>query len=209
MRTGSLRLVAVPILSLFFAIPTVATTIQSTFDADAEGWTASGAIFSHSASGGNPDGHIQLSESGGGNTQYHAIAPTAFHGDLSDYDLGNLSFDAIILSQRGPNTLGFGIVSISGGGIHVSRDFAPDIARTSWTTYLRPMTAASWGLQQAEWETLLSDVTDIRIRLDVAANSGTTGFDNFALKPVPEPSTALLVGLGLVGIAARRRRLRE
>jgi hypothetical protein len=40
-----------------------------------------------------------------------------------------------------------------------------------------------------------------------AASDGvfSASFDNVTFTPIPEPSTALLIGLGLAGMAARRR----
>lgn len=47
----------------------------------------------------------------------------------------------------------------------------------------------------------------LTIRAGETSGSGTTVVDNFSLTLVPEPASALLLSLGLLGFAARRRRI--
>jgi hypothetical protein len=53
---------------------------------------------------------------------------------------------------------------------------------------------------------ILAELTngDLRIGLHVQGFTGG-GSESFVNNPIPEPTTALLFGLGLAGLAARRR----
>jgi hypothetical protein len=46
----------------------------------------------------------------------------------------------------------------------------------------------------------------LTIRFDLTAGDSASFTSNFDVQPVPEPGTALLLGLGLAGFAALRER---
>ncbi len=60
------------------------------------------------------------------------------------------------------------------------------------------------------WAATVLNVRSLSVRLSGSGESLTTGIDNFLLdgvaSTVPEPSTAILMGLGLAGLAGVRRR---
>jgi len=83
------------IMSLAFvlAIAGAASAIESTFDADTEGWTATADAQApvHHASGGATGGYVSALDMQLGDNWYWR-APTEFHGDLSEFYNKPLSF---------------------------------------------------------------------------------------------------------------------
>jgi hypothetical protein len=79
----------------------------------------------------------------------------------------------------------------------------------TWTTIVIPAQASGGGT--AVWRVVTLTATDIPITETLSlkwTNTGTTTqyrLDDFKLSAVPEPATALLGALGLLGILRRRR----
>lgn len=200
---------------LFFvsSSPAFATTIISTFDVDAEGWTASGAIVTYEASGGSPGGFLKIIDAK--DDTFSAYPPSKFNGNLLQYDGGLLSYDVIVVEPTTPFDSvgsGFGRIQLEGGGSNAIFDYAPNPPIPSsqfWKSYYVPMTAEAWGTTQANWETVLSDVTNMHVILE-PNNWSTVGLDNFKLQLIPEPSSMLLLGISLLGsgLFVRRRSFR-
>ena len=179
-------------------LASAATPISSTFDTDAEGWTATpgAATVAHVASGGNPDGFLSSTDTDP--TTPVVIAPAKFLGNLSAYAGGMLSYDMKVLDPTTPVTSvgdGLGRVQLNGGGSNATFTYLPSPPLPSpdeWRTFVVPLTAAAFNTTQANWQQVLSNVTN----LDVIIQHGTTvGMDNFQLTPAPDLS-ALIVFTG-------------
>jgi len=183
-----------------------ATMIESTFDVDADGWTAN-VPFSHVSTGGNPGGYFRVGD--GASSGTNGFAPPKFLGDLTSFIGGSVSYDLIGISQPGttgsPGGNGIIIEGPTDSALHV---FGPTPFPTAWTTFVAPMTAAAWGKTGLEWSDLLSDVTTIRIGLDATnSSSDIVGMDNFRV--TPEPSGIAMAAFGFVALVAwgwRRRK---
>jgi len=190
-----------------------AGTIISTFDMDAEGWTANpgeGSLAFFDA-GGNPGGHIRITDIGVGSVPFGsgAFAGPAFLGDLSSFDGGALSLDMNTFAGSGGTFASFGEIQLSGGGNTAFFDIAVS-APVGWQSFSAPLTAAVWGKTQMEWEAILANVTSIGVPTDAFDGADTIGIDNFAVTmpstPTPEPTVLALAaaGLGLLGLVRRR-----
>ena len=205
---------SVKLLFLFFmfsiGLQTVeASTVQSSFNSDDDGWTLSGGNFSWSESGGNPNGFIISEDTI--STLMYISAPSKFLGDLLEYDNGIISFDAIEMENTRAARDEFGIITIYSNELSVSKDLAADSLTWEWTTFSAILSADDWGVSQSEWEEILSNVTEIRITIESGYYLGaeTVGVDNVMISTVPIPSAFWVFGPGLIGMFAFSRRIKK
>ena len=167
------------------ANPIYASTITSTFNDDAEGWTLNGGILTHLAAGGNPGGHLTMEDNISGHM--NTVAPETFLGDLSAFDGGLLSLDFILLAKNSNYDLPrFGTITITSPSVSASLDLVSESPAGFWagfwTTYTASLDAASWGKTQLAWDSILSNVTQISIVTDPFNRlEDTIGFDNFKI----------------------------
>ena len=196
-----------------FTLSGKAAEIRSAFTASLEGWTAAdtvGGTPTHVAAGGNPGGYVFLDNAE--NLWTYVVAPAAFLGDLSGFDGGTLSFDGDQLTGNGlyeSTNFNYGNVYLIGPTVTTVLDLAQGpVPVGPWVTYSASLDAATWGATPADWATLLSNVTEIRVYLEGTFGSETNGFDNFviesAVNTVPEPTSFALIAAG-IGVALARR----
>ncbi len=219
---------AAPSLSL--ALPIA----QSTFDSDLEGWTVAGDGINWGGEiswvGGTARCYaIEILE----NCIF--LAPAAYEGDVSSAYGGTLDFDFMQTwtdfdPENPVNELPVSIVlASSSADLALTLDL-PGTGPSTWDSYSALLDSSSaWSACDATWtswgalrcpsggstvvatnadiQLVLGDLTNLQIHAnygdDVHYNSAY--LDNVSLAPVPEPSTALLLGSGLLGLAARSR----
>jgi len=189
---------------LFLAGAASAAPITAAFDSDAEGFTGNGHTVVWTATGGNPDGYIRVTDTQGGIGSIDAgaslIKPLMVGGQIS--------FDAILFSASGDDFDGFGEITLSGGGFTATADAAVGIPSIgSWTTYATDLTAATWGLADADFATMLANLDGISLVTETTVGvNEVLGIDNFTVdSAVPVPAAALLFA-PFAAAAARRRR---
>ena len=200
------RLFAAALISIGAASAAGATTLSATFDTDAEGWTAQDGDLSWQATGGNGGGYIAISDA---NRQFMlAVAGSSFNGNLSAYDGGTLSFDVIQTTGSGSGFASFGTVRIAGGGFEASADLFAGQAGSTWTTASGGFDAGAFGVSQATWDAILTNVSSFLIDVENTDQvNETVGLDNVTLiAAVPLPAGGLLLIGALGGLAAMRRR---
>ena len=97
----------------------------------------------------------------------------------------------------------YGRVRISGQTLSASIDLLPDGATApfrAWETYSTPFTATAFEVSQAEWESILADVTEVRFTIESLFGPEVNGFDNFRIAPPPSvPSISTLGAILLSG----------
>lgn len=196
--------------SLLFAATCADAQLASTFDTGLEGWTGAGGAISYVAGGGHPGGYLKQVDNLG--TFMTVVAPAAFHGDLSSFLGGVLSFDARNLSGSASDLPSpgpwFGTVTIAGGGSLASALLAGSggqpAADAAWHGYSASLTPGAWS---GDLAAVLDNVTGITIQLEFNnAIVETAGFDNFRVSAVPEESTLALLAAGLIAMVQLQRR---
>jgi len=198
----------------FTALPLHAAI--STFDTDAEGWTAAGDVegpLSWSATGGNPGGHAVIDDRTTGGVTYF-VAPAAFLGDQSAALGTDLTFDLMQIYPGSPDQFNSSDVVLQGGGLTLAHDTPVNPGNGVWTSYGVRLEAPGWRLNSLsgaqatpeQFATVLSDLTALRIRAEYQTGADIGHLDNVAL--VPEPATWAMLGVGLaaIGVIGRRGR---
>lgn len=201
-------------------------TVSSTFDADADGWkyvdilgnaayTDANILSGYPADVTYASGAISAKDPSGNTFFFNA--PAKFLGDKSAYYGGRLAFDVKVDQVDSPWTADSDVVLVSGSTVIVY-DFA-DNPGTSFVSRTVPWTETGWRMNgnggpavtTETFQSVIANVTAMRILGEfIVSNSAaqfeTTTLDNVALAPVPEPSEAMLMALGIFGVIASLRR---
>lgn len=158
--------------------------IFSTFDEDDEGWTViqSGEI-EYFASGGNPGGHLRVNDVPVPPDDYLLIAPEKFLGEQLGMLGGSISWDARVIEGDLFDWIGaYGQITLVSGELEATHDpVPPGLIGTDWKTYKGVLSAQNFGLTDEQFEQMMGNLTEIRIRLEAIDGEDAMGFDNFIL----------------------------
>lgn len=189
---------------------TAATVLTEDFSGGLNAWFSIGGEFGLRTDGGPAGaGDAYMFTSDNADTAMTATFGNGWTGDLSAYDSGTLSFDFLHETLVKPELLGsFGRIEIFGTSGFVRADAYGGAPASSWVTTALAFDAATFNTTQANWLSILGDVTSITLRLESwSGNTEVVGLDNVRLAPVPLPASVLLLlgGLGMM-FALRRHR---
>jgi len=198
----------------------------SNFDTNSEGWTVinNGASVNpdYHATGGNPGGYISDTDAASGPIWYFS-APAAFLGNKSAAVGGILSFnfrttpgtffDAPDIILIGGGLSLFASIKGLGENPNTFEPIVVEISNTQeqvgWSTG-DPNEDEGPTLQQ--FQTVLGNLTALRIRGELISGADTASLDNVSLTAstaTPEPATFAISGLGLCAAGLYRRRQRS
>jgi len=180
-----LMIVSILTLTIFFysqLLSHASSILISDFNVNDENWSIVGGLITHSLKNGNPNGYIILKDTKA-NHEMLLSAPETFHGDLSGFIGGNISFDAKLLFKTGSEVLNFGTIEISNGNNKANLDIADTaLSRDRFFRYSASLSAIEWNLSEEEWREILSNVTSINIVIEgFTLVTEEIGFDNFII----------------------------
>lgn len=158
--------------------------IFSTFDEDDEGWTViqSGEI-EYKDDGGNPGGFLRVNDVPVPPDDYLLIAPEKFLGEQLGMLGGSISWDARVIEGDLFDWIGaYGKVTLVSGELEATYDpVPPGVISANWKTYKGVLSAANFGLSDEQFEQMMGNLTEIRLRLEAIDGEDAMGFDNFIL----------------------------
>lgn len=176
------------VCAVFFFVITVlpvsaAPDLVSAFAADGEGWRASdvAATLSWQNSGGTPDGYLRGSRSGS-TAAWHFVSPHSWTGNWSSYKV--LKFDISIPTRHYPDADRAGMVVIVGtNGAQLA--WTASTPLWTWTHYEVSLTPAVFGVDQATFDSVMTNVAEMRILAEFAAATESVGLDNVLVTETP------------------------
>lgn len=209
------RHLRVSALALLLAASFPAHAVTSTFDTDAEGWSAQGDVerpLTWSGADGNPGGNVFIDDLTTGGVTYF-VAPALFHGNFAGAFGTQLTFDLMQRYPGSPNQFNAEDVILQGGGLTVVFNTASNPANNAWTSYSVPLSATGWRLgnlsgsapTDEQFLAVLSNLSSLKIRAEYQTGSDIGHLDNVSLVPEPGTAVMLLCGLGFIAFAAGRK----
>lgn len=214
------RLLCTVSVAACFTPTVVYADVSSRFDTGTEGWLLSGdttsALPSYISTGGNPGGYIHGIDTAAGDTWYWQ-APATFLGNVSSAYGRSFNFD--MRMRGGSNIFSDSDVVLAGAGLTLAYDFNYLPANVVWTSFSVILSeTAAWRVgslsgplaTQMQIQSVLSNLTLLRIRGEFISGADNGDLDNVILSTVPEPTTyaMYLCGFGLLGFGVHRQRQR-
>jgi hypothetical protein len=204
------------LLSIFFSTHSTPAAIiaSSTFDTGIDGWTwkTPSSQYSWQATGGNPGGYIRFDDNKAG-PESIIYAPDNYLGDWNSMDVTNLSYEVNVFTTGSVYIVGGHYVWISGPGGSAYWPGPQPNPNLHWRQLNVPISSDAWVITSGSWESILDDVTELRIGTEWYNNWSPfeiTGIDNISLHgTVPLPPAVWLLGTGIVGLAALRRKAQK
>jgi len=184
-------------LLLLLAPETAKSDVLSDFEqGHVDGWTVGpDGNLTWIATGGNPGGYLRVDDwaTGGHNWIY---APGKFLGDWRHLVGERLSVDAkaVFGDPDSPSNMH---VEISGPGGNAVHEMGQPMTY-QWTTYVAALDPEQWDVVSGTWETILPNVSALRIEAEYHTGDDACAFDNIRL--TPEPSTPVLLSMGAFGL---------
>lgn len=185
------------------------TPIIERFDAGNGGFGFYGDAhsFTHIPTGGNPDGAIRAVDQNSG-ILWGFKASSAYLGNKSAFLGGRFSFDSRTTHGGANHTPSAADLVFVGAGMELAIDLPP-LANSAWTPRSATLTASSgWRITsltglvptEAEFLAVLSDLTEIRMRVEYSNSVDTGSLDNVVLEPAPTPcAAAIFCGQASIG----------
>ena len=207
MNKSFLKTISIVIFSGSMVGPAAAAVI-SDFSSGAEGFTANGFDLTHFSSGRGTGGYIEVFDSRWGNGVLQLDGATI--GSLAPG--GSISFDAMVTSSHNSTHRRFGEMTLRGGGFSATLDNIHSVPPNgSWEHFSVDLDAASWGLSEVNFSSLLSNLSSFSMILETKNGlNERVAFDNFAFESgntsVPVPGAAVLIAPALATLLLRRRR---
>lgn len=203
------------LLSLIVLLPTTSTAdiiyAQSTFDSDLDGWTMTDTGLEWRSTGGNPGGYMDWSDFRTTTNNTEVVdAPAKFLGNWSSLDgVGYIEFDHKLFST-GVGPISPYAVFLSGPGGAASWTSPGPAGATPWVTLRADLVEANWTLSSGSWSDLLSDVSSMRVRIELVGNTqggDVAGMDNVRLvNAVPEPASGWIALVATASLFFLRQR---
>lgn len=153
----------------------------SGFGSDAGGWRASdgSVVLSHQPAGGQSGGHLAGQATG---ASWSFVSPVSWAGNWTGYRI--LRFSLAITSGQYPDAPAAGIVQIVGGNGQ-SMTWTGPTPLWSWTRYEVSLNPSSFGVDQATFDGIIADVSELRILGEYTGVNETTGLDEVVLTTQP------------------------
>lgn len=155
--------------------------LTASFESTVENWRATdaGATLAWEASGGNPAGYLRASGPGG---TWHFVSPAGWAGDWSGYRA--LKFDLAIPSRHYADQDTAGVLVIVGANSNTMTWNGPTPLWT-WTHYEVSLDPAGFGVDQATFDGIMTNVAELRILAEFTTAAETVGLDNVLVTGAP------------------------